>query len=71
MEQHLQLVATFENEGWVEHFDWLEPLFTERLEIRDGRMWLPDRPGFGLTPSETMRSNTISNRRFGTTIINS
>ena len=68
MEQHLQLVATFENEGWVEHFDWLEPLFTERLEIRDGRMWLPDRPGFGLTPSETMRSNTRSNKRFGATI---
>ena len=34
------------------HFDWLEPLFDERLEIRDGRMLVPDRPGLGLTLSE-------------------
>ena len=27
-----------------EHFDWLEPLFNERLEIKDGRMLVPTRP---------------------------
>ncbi|WP_020039123.1 L-talarate/galactarate dehydratase [Salipiger mucosus] len=58
MEQHLPLVAAFPTEGWVEHFDWLEPLFNERLEIRDGRMWVPDRPGFGLTMSDTAREHT-------------
>ncbi len=52
MELHLHLAAAQPREGWVEHFDWLEPLFEERLEIRDGRMIVPDRPGLGLTLSE-------------------
>ena len=52
MELHLHLAAAQPREGWVEHFDWLEPLFEERLEIRDGRMLVPDRPGLGLTLSE-------------------
>jgi L-alanine-DL-glutamate epimerase-like enolase superfamily enzyme len=28
-------------EPWVEHFDWLEPLFNERLEIRTAACWCP------------------------------
>jgi L-alanine-DL-glutamate epimerase-like enolase superfamily enzyme len=40
----------------VEHFDWLEPLFNERLELRDGRMLIPPRPGLGLTVSEQAAS---------------
>ncbi|WP_085995732.1 L-talarate/galactarate dehydratase, partial [Rhizobium sp. PDO1-076] len=43
MEIHLHLAAAYELEPWVEHFDWLDPLFNERLEIRDGRMLVPNR----------------------------
>lgn len=52
MEIHIQLAAAQRREPWVEHFDWLEPLFNERLELRDGRMLVPERPGLGLTVSE-------------------
>ena len=52
MELHMHLAAAQPRETWVEHFDWLEPLFNERLELRDGRMVVPQRPGLGLTLSE-------------------
>ena len=43
----------------MEHFDWLDPLFNERLEIRDGRMYVSDRPGLGITLSEQARAWTV------------
>jgi L-talarate/galactarate dehydratase len=52
MEIHIHLAAVQRIEPWVEHFDWLEPLFNERLSIRDGRMIVPTTPGLGLTVSE-------------------
>ena len=52
MELHLHLAAAQPRESWVEHFDWLEPLFNERLELRDGRMLIPSRPSLGLTVSD-------------------
>lgn len=52
MELHLHLAAAYPREPWVEHFDWLEPLFVERIEIAGGRMRVPDRPGLGVTLSE-------------------
>jgi L-alanine-DL-glutamate epimerase-like enolase superfamily enzyme len=52
MEIHIHLAAVPRLEPWVEHFDWLEPLFNERLAIRDGRMLVPTAPGLGLTVSE-------------------
>jgi L-alanine-DL-glutamate epimerase-like enolase superfamily enzyme len=52
MEIHLHLAAAYELEPWVEHFDWLDPLFNERLETRHGRMLLPTRPGLGFTLSD-------------------
>lgn len=58
MEIHLHLAAAYPLEPWVEHFEWLDPLFEERMEIRDGRMWLPDRPGLGFTLSERTRELT-------------
>jgi len=58
MEIHLHLAACYPTEAWVEHFEWLEPLFNERLEIRAGRMLVPDRPGLGLSLSEQMRNYT-------------
>lgn len=65
MEIHLQLAATYPREPWVEHFDWLDPLFNERLETRDGRMIVPDRPGLGFTFSEQARGWTTDTVEFG------
>lgn len=58
MEIHLHLAATYPRTTWVEHFEWLEPLFMERLELRGGRMEIPKHPGLGLTPSEQCRAWT-------------
>ena len=58
MEIHLHLAATYPREPWVEHFDWLDPLFEERLETRGGRMIVPDRPGLGITFTDQARAWT-------------
>ena len=58
MEIHAHLAAAYPQEPWVEHFDWLTPLFDERLNIRDGRIHLSARPGLGLTISDQARSWT-------------
>jgi len=60
MEIHLHLAATYPREPWVEHFDWLDPLFNERQVIRGGRMILPDRPGLGVTLSDQARAWTVA-----------
>jgi L-alanine-DL-glutamate epimerase-like enolase superfamily enzyme len=65
MELHVHLGAVYATEPWVEHFDWLEPLFNERLEIRDGRMLVPARPGLGLSLSEQARAWTRAQAEFG------
>lgn len=59
MELHVHLAAAYPNQAWVEHFDWLEPLFEERLEIRSGSIVVPDRPGLGLTLTEQARAWTV------------
>jgi L-alanine-DL-glutamate epimerase-like enolase superfamily enzyme len=59
MEIHVHLAAAYPHEPWVEHFDWLHPLFNERLETRDGRMHLSDRPGLGVTLTEQARAWTV------------
>ncbi|WP_282826916.1 L-talarate/galactarate dehydratase [Gulosibacter sediminis] len=56
MEIHVHLAACYPRETWVEHFDWLDPLFEERLETRDGRMFVPERPGLGITFSDQARA---------------
>jgi L-alanine-DL-glutamate epimerase-like enolase superfamily enzyme len=65
MEIHLHLAACYPRETWVEHFDWLNPLFNERLETKDGRMLVPDRPGLGVTLSEQARAWTTASVSFG------
>nr|WP_316863393.1 mandelate racemase/muconate lactonizing enzyme family protein [uncultured Cohaesibacter sp.] len=52
MEIHLHLAAAYNHDTWVEHFDWLQPLFNEELQIKDGRMIVPNRPGLGFTLTE-------------------
>lgn len=65
MEIHLHLAAAYPREPWVEHFDWLDPLFNERLETKDGRMIVPDRPGLGVTLSDQARAWTTETVEFG------
>lgn len=65
MELHVHLAAAFPTEPWVEHFDWLEPLFNERLEISKGRMLVPKRPGLGVSLSEQARAWTRESAEFG------
>lgn len=66
MELHVHLGAVYPTEPWVEHFDWLEPLFNERLDIRNGRMLVPTRPGLGVSLSERARSWTRERAEVGT-----
>ncbi|NVO14878.1 MAG: mandelate racemase/muconate lactonizing enzyme family protein [Rhodoplanes sp.] len=68
MELHVHLAAAYPREPWVEHFEWLEPLFNERLEIADGRMLVPTRPGLGLSLSAQARAWTRESAEFGTEI---
>ncbi len=58
MELHIHLAAAYPTEPWVEHFEWLEPLFNERLEVKDGRMIVPTRLGLGVSLSEQARGWT-------------
>ena len=58
MELHVHLSAAYPHTAWVEHFDWLDPLFNERQEIEGGRMVLSGRPGLGVTLSEQARAWT-------------
>jgi L-talarate/galactarate dehydratase len=65
MELHLHLAAAYAHEPWVEHFEWLEPLFNERLVISQGRMHVPQRPGLGISLSEQARRWTAQSALFG------
>ncbi|MBG6185007.1 L-alanine-DL-glutamate epimerase-like enolase superfamily enzyme [Arthrobacter sp. CAN_A214] len=65
MEIHLHLAAAYPREPWVEHFEWLNPLFNERLETRDGRMIVPNRPGLGFTLSDQALAWTTDTVEFG------
>ncbi len=65
MELHVHLAAAYPTEPWVEHFEWLEPLFNERIAIADGRMLVPTRPGLGLSLSEQARAWTRESAEVG------
>jgi L-alanine-DL-glutamate epimerase-like enolase superfamily enzyme len=59
MEIHVHLAAAYPREPWLEHFDWLEPLFNERLEMRKGCAVVPTRPGIGFSLSDQARAWTV------------
>jgi L-alanine-DL-glutamate epimerase-like enolase superfamily enzyme len=65
MELHVHLAAAYPHEVWVEHFDWLEPLFNEHLFVADGKMIVPERPGLGLTLSEQAAAWTVDRTAIG------
>lgn len=60
MEIHIHLAAAYAREPWVEHFEWLDPLFDEHLEIDGGRMHISSRPGLGVTISDQARAWTVA-----------
>lgn len=66
MELHIHLAAAYPKQSWVEHFEWLEPLFNERIEIKDGRMIVPTRSGLGVSISEQARAWTRESAQVGT-----
>jgi L-talarate/galactarate dehydratase len=66
MEIHIHMAAAYGGDAWVEHFEWLEPVFNERLEIRSGRMIVPERPGLGLSLSDQAATWTQESAEVGT-----
>lgn len=67
MELHVHLAAAYPHNVWVEHFTWLEPLFNERQVTRDGKMFISERPGIGLSLSDQARAWTVSSCRIDRT----
>jgi L-alanine-DL-glutamate epimerase-like enolase superfamily enzyme len=55
---HVGHPRAYETDPWAEHFEWPEPMFNERLEIRGGRMLVPSRPGLGFSLSDQARAWT-------------
>ncbi|MEP7113834.1 MAG: mandelate racemase/muconate lactonizing enzyme family protein, partial [Ilumatobacteraceae bacterium] len=48
-EHSLALAGSLSNCISVEHVDWFAPLFVEQVELRDGKLVIPNRPGTGFT----------------------
>lgn len=65
MEIHLHLSSSCAFEPWVAHFEWLEPLFNERLIIKDGGMQVPARHGPGISLSGQARRWMAQKAKFG------
>jgi L-talarate/galactarate dehydratase len=65
MEIHLSLCAAYSSEPWLEHFEWLAPLFNEQLQLKNGRMHVPDRHGLGFTLTEQAQAWTRERADFG------
>jgi L-alanine-DL-glutamate epimerase-like enolase superfamily enzyme len=67
-ELHVHLAAAYPGDAWIEHVTWLEPLFNERLDIKDGTVLVPDRAGIGLTLSERSRIWTTDRIEFAESV---
>ena len=65
MEIHIHLAAAYPREPWLEHFEWLAPLFNEQLRLEGGRMHLSARPGLGFSLSEQARAWTVQQHSAG------
>ncbi|MFQ5946794.1 MAG: enolase C-terminal domain-like protein, partial [Anaerolineae bacterium] len=48
MEASCHLLAATTNGLMLEYMDWWQELFEERLLLKDGHVFLPDKPGIGL-----------------------
>lgn len=66
MEIHLHLAAAYPIEPWLEHFEWLGPMFNEQMQLKEGRMHVSDRHGLGFTLSEQAITWRADSETFGT-----
>jgi len=48
-EESMHVVAAVQNATYVERIDWFKDLYEQKIEMKDGKVVLPDRPGFGFT----------------------
>lgn len=48
-EESMHLVGAIPNSTYVENMPWFSPLYEERIELKNGLIVLPQRPGFGFT----------------------
>lgn len=46
-EMSLSVLAGLNNATYLEHMPWLSPLYRQPLDVRDGAITVPDRPGWG------------------------
>lgn len=67
-ELHVHLTAAYPGTAWIEHVSWLEPLFNEQLEIKDGTVLVPTRAGLGLSLSERSRVWTTDRIEFAESV---
>ena len=47
--QSLSIAGSVANCISVEHIDWFSPLFNETMEVKEGNILIPNRPGAGFT----------------------
>jgi L-alanine-DL-glutamate epimerase-like enolase superfamily enzyme len=48
-EMSLSVLAGLQNATYLEHMPWLSPLYQEAMELQDGAVVVPERPGWGFT----------------------
>lgn len=60
-EMNVHLVASAPTGLYLEHLDWSEPLLNERIELMDGAIRVPRRPGFGLSWNEDQIAPVVVN----------
>ena len=48
-EESMQMVGTIPNGIYVECMPWFSPLYREKIELKEGKIVLPQRPGLGFT----------------------
>lgn len=48
-EMSVQVMGGLSNATYLEYMPWLEPLYKEKLELRDGNAIVPERPGWGFS----------------------
>lgn len=48
-EMSAALLAATPHANWLEYMHWLEPVYRERIEVKDGRAVLPTRSGWGFS----------------------
>lgn len=51
-EMSLQLMATLPGARFIEYMPWFETLYREPLQLENGELVVPDRPGWGFTLDE-------------------